>query len=159
MIQVGQILRIFTIQRILIRHGLDELVLSVPLFRPMYFLLYLLPWNWTRSRFYAPRAQRIRNVLEELGPIFVKLGQLLSTRRDLMPEDLAEELSKLQDDVPPFAGGLARDIIEKAYRKPLGEVFAEFDVTPIASASIAQVHAATLLDGQEVVVKVVRPDR
>ena len=157
MITPGQFFRIIAIQRILIRHGADEMVLAAPVFRYLNFLLYLLPWNWMRSA-YAPRAQRIRNVLEELGPIFVKFGQLLSTRRDLLPDDIAEELAKLQDAVPPFPGHVARDIVEKAYGRPIAEIFVDFDEVPLASASIAQVHSASRLDGGQVIVKVVRPD-
>ena len=95
--------------------------------------------------------------LEELGPVFVKLGQLLSTRRDLLPEDIADEFTRLQDSVPPFPGEEARKIIEKAFEKPLDEIFPEFNEIPLASASIAQVHAAVLHDGREIIVKVVRP--
>ena len=101
---------------------------------------------------------RIRVALEELGPIFVKFGQMLSTRRDLLPDDVVSELSKLQDQVPPFAGEQARVIIETAYGHLLQPVFSEFEIMPIASASIAQVHAAWLASGEQVVVKVVRPE-
>ncbi len=156
MVPVRQLLRLLVIQWVLIRHGLDEVILATHLFRPIRFLLYLLPWNWFRRR-YAPRGVRIRNAMEDLGPMYVKLGQLLSTRRDLIPDDIAEELSKLQDSVPPFPGVQARQIIEATYGHPVGEVFSEFDQTPLASASIAQVHAARLRDGRQVVVKVVRP--
>ncbi len=119
-------------------------------------MLYLLPWNWVR-RARGPRAARIRRALAELGPIFVKFGQILSTRRDLLPDDIAEELAKLQDRVPPFPGDVARGLIEQAYGRTVEEVFASFDEIPLASASIAQVHAARFRDGREVVVKVVRP--
>ncbi len=156
MITFGQFLRLVSIQRVLIRHGLDEIILATHLFRPVRFLLYLLPWNWVRAP-YGPRAERLRHVLEELGPIFVKFGQLLSTRRDLLPDDIALELAKLQDSVSPFPGAEAVKIIETTYGHPLNQVFSEFDETPLASASIAQVHAAKLRDGREVVVKVVRP--
>lgn len=156
MVTPGQFLRILTIQRILIRHGLDEIILATHLFRPVRFLLYLLPWNWMRSH-QVPRAERLRRALEDLGPIFVKFGQLLSTRRDLLPDDIVEELARLQDSVPPFPGDVARQIIEKAYGHGVDEVFVEFNETPLASASIAQVHAATLRDGREMIVKVVRP--
>ena len=126
------------------------------LFRPFRFLLFLLPWNWLpRKR--QPRAVRLRETLEDLGPMYIKFGQILSTRRDLLPDDIADELALLQDSVPPFPGAQARIIIEKAYGKPIEQVFESFDETPLASASIAQVHAARLLDGREVVVKVVRP--
>ncbi|HTT08854.1 MAG TPA: ubiquinone biosynthesis regulatory protein kinase UbiB [Gammaproteobacteria bacterium] len=156
MITPGQFFRLFTIQRTLIRHGVDEIIFATPLLRSFRFLLYLLPWNWWRHK-YAPTAVRLRHVLEELGPIFVKFGQILSTRRDLLPDDIAEELAKLQDRVPPFPGREARRLVEKAHGRSLEEMFAEFDEQPLASASIAQVHAARLQDGREVVVKVVRP--
>lgn len=157
MITPRQFLRVFTIQRVLIRHGFDELVLSIPVLKQVRFLLYVLPWNWAR-RDYKPRAERIRAVLEELGPLFVKFGQILSTRRDLLADDIAEELARLQDHVPPFPGSQAREIVEKAYGQSVAEVFEEFDEIPLASASIAQVHAARLRDGCEVIVKVVRPN-
>jgi ubiquinone biosynthesis protein len=152
----AQFVRLLSIQRTFIRHGVDEIVLGTPLLRSFRFLLYLLPWNW-RRRDFAPTAVRIRNVLEELGPIYVKFGQILSTRRDLLPDDIAEELSRLQDRVPPFPGREARAIVEQEYGKSVQEVFSEFDENPLASASIAQVHAARLKDGREVIVKVVRP--
>jgi ubiquinone biosynthesis protein len=100
---------------------------------------------------------RIREALQELGPIFVKFGQSLSTRPDLLPEDIARELAKLQDEVPPFPGTEARRLAEAAYRRPLGEVFGHFEDAPIAAASIAQVHSARLADGREVAVKILRP--
>jgi ubiquinone biosynthesis protein len=105
----------------------------------------------------APRGVRLRQALEALGPIFVKFGQVLSTRRDLLPADVADELARLQDDVPPFPSALAIAEIERGLGRPIGDVFAEFDPTPVASASIAQVHFARLHDGAEVAVKVLRP--
>jgi ubiquinone biosynthesis protein len=105
----------------------------------------------------APRAVRLRLALETLGPIFVKFGQVLSTRRDLIPPDIAEELARLQDQVPPFPGADVERILAAAYDKPLGQVFSRFDLTPIASASVAQVHIGALPDGKEVAVKVLRP--
>ncbi|HTD91765.1 MAG TPA: ubiquinone biosynthesis regulatory protein kinase UbiB [Burkholderiales bacterium] len=105
----------------------------------------------------APRAVRLRRALETLGPIFVKFGQILSTRRDLLPEDIADELAKLQDQVPPFPGDEAVAIIERARGKPLDEIFRNFDRTALASASVAQVHLAELHDGREAAVKVLRP--
>ena len=157
MILVPQFLRVLAIQRVLIRHGFDEIIFSTPLFAPFGFILYLLPWNW-RRRQYLPRAQRLRAVLEDLGPLFVKFGQILSTRRDLLNDEIAGELAKLQDHVPPFPGAQARAIVERAYGHKLDRVFLSFDETPLASASIAQVHVARLLDGREVIVKVVRPN-
>ncbi|MFT5349220.1 MAG: ubiquinone biosynthesis protein [Planctomycetota bacterium] len=153
----GQALRLLTIQRVLIRHGLDELVFAMHIFRSARFVERLLPWNWmNKSR--GPQAERVRLVLEELGPIFVKFGQILSTRRDLLPEDYANELAKLQDNVPPFPGEQARQIIEDEFGKKIDEIFLEFDEIPLASASIAQVHSATMMDGRKMIVKVVRPD-
>ncbi len=154
----AQFLRLLHINRVLVRHGLDEIVLATHLFRPVAFLRHLLPWNWVRrEELILSRGERIRLALEDLGPIFVKFGQMLSTRRDLMPDDIALELAKLQDRVPPFPGEQARTIIEKAYGQSLDTMFAEFSTEPLASASIAQVHAARLLNGREVVVKVLRP--
>lgn len=156
---ITRLLRLWTIQRVFIRHGLDELVLSIPLFRPVAFFYYLFPWNWQRkNQDFGPRGERIRLSLEELGPIFIKFGQMLSTRRDLIPDDIAIELTRLQDRVPPFSSATARQLIEKAYGRPVTEVFQYFETEPMASASIAQVHAATLWDNKEVVVKVLRPN-
>lgn len=156
MIRPGQALRLLFISWVFVRNGLDELILATHLFRPVSFLRAFMWWRWLRRP--ASRGERIRRTLEDLGPIFVKFGQILSTRRDLLPDDISLELTKLQDQVPAFPGRVARAIVEKAYRQPIDAVFAAFDETPIASASIAQVHAARLLDGSEVVIKVVRPD-
>ena len=154
MIPVRESLRVVHIAWVLMRHGLDEFILAAHLFRPIRFFRFLSPFYW-RSK--PPRGVRIRQALEDLGPIYVKFGQILSTRRDLLPDDIAIELAKLQDQVPPFPGDQARKIIEKALGDPVGKLFAEFDTSPLASASIAQVHAATLHNGRKVVVKVVRP--
>lgn len=104
------------------------------------------------------RGIRMRRACEDLGPIFIKFGQLLSTRIDMLPEDIATELVKLQDQVPPFCGIVAQKNIEASLGKNIDELFKEFNITPLASASIAQVHAATMLDGTEVVVKILRPN-
>jgi len=144
---------------IVLRYGLDELVLSS--FRH--------PWLRVLTRVLtlgrnlrAPRGERLREALEQLGPIFVKFGQVLSTRRDLMPPDIAEELARLQDRVPPFPSNVAVATIERAFRRPVDQLFETFEREPVASASIAQVHFATLRDksGQlrDVAVKVLRPD-
>ncbi len=156
MTKISQLLRLLKISWVLVRHGLDELILATHLFRPVRFIGLFLPWHWLPRR-EQDRGARIRRALEDLGPIFVKFGQILSTRRDLLPDDIAIELAKLQDQVAPFAGEQARAIIENAYGYPLENVFTEFDITPLASASIAQVHAATLKNGDKVVVKVLRP--
>jgi ubiquinone biosynthesis protein len=157
--------RLIEIQRVLVRHGLDEFVRATHLYRPLRFIFLLSPWTWAVRRGDAPRAERLRLALEELGPIFVKFGQALSTRRDLLPVDIADELAKLQDRVPPFDGKVARAVIEAAYGRAAEQVFSTFDEEPLAAASIAQVHAAELraevsLNGaktREVVVKVLRP--
>lgn len=151
-----QLLRIARINFVLLRHGLDELVLDVPLLHSFRFIKPLMFWRWLH-RPQGSRGERIRNALEDLGPIFVKFGQILSTRRDLLPSDIALELAHLQDRVAPFPGAEARFIVERSLGQPLAAIFAEFDETPLASASIAQVHAARLLDGRSAVVKVIRP--
>ena len=156
MFKFSQVLRMVYINRVLVRHGLDEIVLATHLFRPIRLVSYLLPWNWFRGEL-PPRSERIRMALEELGPIFVKFGQNLSTRRDLLPNDIADQLAMLQDRVPPFSGEQAREIIEKSLGQNVYTLFKEFDVKPLASASIAQVHVAMLQDGTPVVIKVLRP--
>ena len=148
--------RMLRIVRVLVRHGLDEFVFTLHLFRPYRFILFVFPGYWFRDR-NVPRGQRLREALEELGPVFVKFGQVVSTRPDLIPADIAVELTRLQDDVLPFPGDEAREVIERALDAPLSEHFASFDVQPLASASVAQVHGATLQDSTEVVVKVLRP--
>lgn len=149
-------LRLWTIGRILVRYRLDAILFTLKPLRPLSFLLHLLPWNWFR-RPQGSRGERIRRTLEDLGPIFVKFGQMLSTRRDLLPDDIALELARLQDRVPPFPSAQARAAIEANLEQPIAQIFAEFSDKPLASASIAQVHAARLFDGRSVVVKVVRP--
>jgi ubiquinone biosynthesis protein len=156
-----QLPRLLRIAATLVRYRLDDIVEAAHLFRPLKILRPLLP----RSRAdiaQLPRGARLRLALIELGPIFVKFGQILSTRRDLLPADIADELSALQDQVPPFPGSTARAAIEAALGAPIATLYQTFDETPLASASIAQVHAARLPDGpdsiaREVVVKVLRP--
>ena len=148
--------RLWRVNWVLMRHGLVEVVVGAHIFRPLRFIVYFNPFYWLRDRSIG-RGERIRRTLEDLGPIFVKFGQMLSTRRDLLPPDIADELAKLQDRVPPFPGAQARAMVEAALKNPVSGLFREFDETPLASASIAQVHAAVLPDGHEVVVKVLRP--
>lgn len=152
---MNRIFRGFFIVWTVLRFGLDELVLSS----------FEKPWVRLLTRVVslgrnlkAPRGVRLREALERLGPIFVKFGQVMSTRRDLLPTDIADELAHLQDRVPPFASAVAVAIIEKAFGRPLDCIFETFEQTPIASASIAQVHFATLPGGREVAVKVLRPN-
>jgi ubiquinone biosynthesis protein len=149
---IFRLIRIFMIAS---RYGLDSLALGLePSGRLAWFVDFLQFWRDLSQ----PRAVRLRLALENLGPIFVKFGQMLSTRRDLLPPDIADELARLQDKVPPFDSLLALKEIEKAYGKPASEVFSEFNPTPEASASIAQVHFARLPDGRAVAVKILRPD-
>jgi ubiquinone biosynthesis protein len=155
--RIRVLVRLMQIQRALVRHRLDDFVRATHLYRPLRFLVYLSPWTWFQRSRGDTRAERLRLALEELGPIFVKFGQALSTRRDLLPPDVADELAKLQDRVPPFPGAIAAAMIEKTFGKPLTDIFGSFEPTPLAAASIAQVHAATLKEGGEVVVKVLRP--
>ncbi len=149
--------RLVRIQRVLLRHGLDDFVAATHLYRPLRFLYLLSPWIWFQRRSRATRAERLRLALEELGPIFVKFGQALSTRRDLLPPDIADELARLQDRVPPFPGSEARAIVERAYGVALEQRLSGFEESPLAAASIAQVHAPRLPDGREVIVKVLLP--
>lgn len=150
--------RLLRILRVVIRYRLDDLLLTLPLPTWMRALRLLLPWRWLpRRKLELSRGAALRLALEELGPIFIKFGQLLSTRRDLLPEDIADELARLQDQVPPFDPVHAIARIEEQLGATVGEVFARFDVEPLASASVAQVHAAQLKSGEEVVVKVIRP--
>ncbi|MAT93875.1 MAG: ubiquinone biosynthesis regulatory protein kinase UbiB [Halioglobus sp.] len=149
--------RLLKILRVVGRYRLDEFIDRERLSTAQRGALALLPWR-LRAAPDLPRAVRLRRALEELGPVFIKFGQMLSTRRDLLPADVADELARLQDEVPPFAQQQSVAIIEKALGKPVSELFAAFEPAPLASASVAQVHTATLHDGREVVVKVLRPD-
>ena len=158
---MSRLTRLSKIGAIALRHRLDDLidrsgVAEEQLPTPLRLLWQISPTRWL-PRPAEPPARRLRLALESLGPVSIKFGQILSTRRDLLPEDYAEELAKLQDRVPPFPGTEARAKIEASLGVPLTDVFASFDEQPLASASVAQVHAATLRTGEDVVVKVIRP--
>ena len=150
--------RLLAIVRVFLRHGLDQLALdgAARTFDSR-LLTTVLRFSRIGRTITTPRGVRLRLALEELGPIFVKFGQVLSTRRDVLPEDIADELAKLQDQVPPFDSNLAVATIERSFGKSISALFSEFDRNPIASASIAQVHLGRLIDGREVAVKVLRP--
>ncbi|HEX7972118.1 MAG TPA: ubiquinone biosynthesis regulatory protein kinase UbiB [Thiobacillus sp.] len=149
-----KLLRLVRILSVGLRYGLEEFFLGHERVRPLRWLVRVtLFWRPLAE----PRGVRLRRALEALGPIFVKFGQMLSTRRDLVPLDIADELAQLQDRVPSFPSVEAIATLETAYRKPLSDVFAEFDAAPVASASVAQVHFARLHDGTAVAVKVLRP--
>lgn len=152
---LGSFFHLLRITRVLLKYGLDEFVVALHLYRPAIILLRLVP---IRRRRDLPRGERLCYAFEALGPVFVKFGQLLSTRPDLLPDDIAAHLTKLQDRVPPFCSEQAVQIIEKAYGEPLEKHFRQFTQQPFASASVAQVHYAELHDGSEVVVKVLRPE-
>ena len=147
------IFRFLYVIYIVLKFGLDQFLNTKT---TAFIHIALLPIRFNQSE--ENRAARLRIALEDLGPIFVKFGQMLSTRRDLLPDDIANELAKLQDQVPPFSFSIAKNILEKAYRKPLKQQFIDFQETPVASASVAQVHFAKLYTGQEVAVKILRPN-
>lgn len=151
-----RIFRLIKIFFVLSKHRLDVFFDTNLLPRPVRLLFRVAPW-----RFFPvskqPRGERLRQALEELGPVFIKFGQMLSTRRDLLPDDVADELQKLQDQVPPFDGQAATKLVEKALGRPVSELFSEFNAQPLASASVAQVHSAVLFNSDQVVVKVIRP--
>ncbi|WP_328187973.1 ubiquinone biosynthesis regulatory protein kinase UbiB [Marinobacter sp. OP 3.4] len=148
--------RLFRITWVFCKYRLDTFLPIAELPAPLKLFFLFAPWHlFPKGK--LDRGDRLRLALEELGPVFVKFGQILSTRRDLLPDDMAESLRRLQDNVPPFPSDAARAIIEESLGKPVDELFAEFTRDPMASASVAQVHAATMPDGRRVVVKVIRP--
>ena len=137
---------------------MDELIDELGANKRSKIILFLLPRRWFRGKADQPKGERIRLALEELGPLYVKFGQSLSTRPDLLPEDIAKELSKLQDDVPPFTEEIVLEIMTETYPDGIEEIFSEFDAKALASASVAQAHAARLISGEEVIVKIIRPN-
>ena len=149
--------RLIVINFTMARYGLDEIILSIHFFRPLWLLGLINPFNWFRGRSLS-QAERLRLCIESLGPIFIKFGQMLSTRRDLLRSDIVDELEKLLDQVPPFPLQQARGIIERELARPIDQLFRSFDDKVLASASIAQVYNAVLPDGESVVVKIVRPN-
>ena len=154
---IKNLFRILQIIRLFIKYDVDKMLVDSSLVsRKFYF--YFLPWNWFRTKPVIDTATKIRQMLEDLGPIFVKLGQVISTRKDLLPNDVADELSKLQDRVKPFSEDISMKIIENELGDKISNLFNDFKAEPLASASIAQVHAAQLKNGKDVIIKVVRPD-
>lgn len=149
--------RLIVINFTMARYGLDEIILSIHFFRPLWLLGLINPFNWFRGSSLS-QAERLRLCIESLGPIFIKFGQMLSTRRDLLRSDIVDELEKLLDQVPPFPLQQARGIIERELARPIDQLFRSFDDNVLASASIAQVYNAVLPDGESVVVKIVRPN-
>lgn len=154
---MSNFIRFIKILRILVRYRIDVLLFSTPFLKRFKPLLYLTPWHYI-PRKKRSRGKRIRLALEELGPIFIKFGQTLSTRRDLLPNDIGDELAKLQDSCPSFSGKQAQKMIEKSLGEPIDKLFKIFDIKPLASASIAQVHTAITHNNNEVAIKVVRPN-
>ena len=155
MISLKNIQRLIAIQRVLVKYGLDEIIKKTHFLRPLRYIFYIFPKKNIKT---DSLGRRLRLAFEELGPIFVKFGQLISTRRDLISPDIADELSKLQDQVKPIPSKKIIDQLTKIYGLPLKKVFLKFDSNPLAAASVAQVHGAVLKDGTEVIVKILRPD-
>lgn len=153
---IGPALRFVQVALIVCRYRLVSLLPPHPLLRVAVLLQWLVPVTWFGPR-HLSEGERLEQAMHELGPIFIKFGQLLATRRDLLPPDWTDALARLQDQVPPFPGKEAQTIIEEELGQPVSVLFDDFDITPLASASIAQVHTARLKTGQEVVIKVVRP--
>ncbi|MCX7119456.1 MAG: ubiquinone biosynthesis regulatory protein kinase UbiB [Legionellales bacterium] len=157
MSSLKQVRRFLYINYVLAQSGLDRLLVSFPYFAAFRFVVYLNPWNWFRTKPFQ-RGVALRETFEKLGPIFIKFGQALSTRPDIVPADMMAELSKLRDSVPPFSSEQVISMLEKTYGQSPFTMFDGFDATPLASASIAQVHTAYLKTGESVVIKILRPN-
>ena len=155
---MNNIVRALKIIYLFFKYDIDKSLMKSNIIGYKKYLFLLLPWNFLTFNKSINLAQNIRLICEDLGPIFVKLGQMISTRKDLLSEEIANELAKLQDNVTPFDGNTAKKIIEKELGKSTKDIFSFFETEPMASASIAQVHPAKLKTGEEVIVKVVRPD-
>lgn len=155
---VKQSFRFIKIYYVFLKYGLDRALFRLPLLKAFKFVVWFNPFYWRLKKLNLSRGERLTLALEQLGPIFVKLGQILSTRRDILPNDIVATLSKLQDQVKPFDTREAKILIEAALEAPIAEMFASFDEIPLASASIAQVYGAHLPTGEDVIVKVLRPN-
>ena len=153
---LNNFIRVMQIARLFIKYDVDKMLVNCGSGKCKFYF-YMLPWNWFRKRKVDNIPLKIRMMFEELGPIFVKLGQVISTRKDLLPNDVADELSKLQDRVKPFPEDISMKIIENELGNKISNLFNDFKAEPLASASIAQVHAAQLKNGKDVIIKVVRP--
>ncbi|MAZ57507.1 MAG: 2-polyprenylphenol 6-hydroxylase [Gammaproteobacteria bacterium] len=153
---LNNFIRVIQITRLFIKYDVDKMLVNCGSGKCRFYF-YMLPWNWFRKRKVDNIPLKIRMMFEELGPIFVKLGQVISTRKDLLPNDVADELSKLQDRVKPFPEDISMKIIENELGNKISNLFNDFKAEPLASASIAQVHAAQLKNGKDVIIKVVRP--
>ena len=157
MLGPSDIIHIMRIGRVIARYRLLNVLFPTPSPRWIHWVFYLLPWHWVSASPYKDRGDRIRYALEELGPVFIKLGQALSTRRDLLPPDVADSLAYLQDHVKPFDSKKSRQIIETSLQKPINTIFKSLDSEPLAAASVAQVYGGVLHNGKNIVVKIIRP--
>ena len=148
---INNLFRILQIFYLSIKYDIDTIMLNSKLVSKKKYIFYFFPWNWFRRNEVKDTPYKIRKLFEELGPIFVKLGQIISTRKDLLSDPIANELSKLQDDVKPFPGDESVKIIERDLGQKIDMLFSTFNPKPIASASIAQVHEATLKNNENVI--------
>lgn len=157
MLSPSDIIHIMRIGRVISRYRLVGIIFPNSEARWLKFIFYSLPWHWVPANQKQSRGERIRYALEDLGPVFIKLGQALSTRRDLLPADIADALAQLQDNVKPFDSKLSHKIIERAFNQPINAIFKELETEPLAAASVAQVYAGVLHNNKNIVVKIIRP--